>query len=128
MEARKQLLAFKQQLVSKAFEEAERQLAELPREEYIAFLASLAAKAATYGTEELVFNARDAKEVGSAVAKAANAALGAKGHLTVSEETREISGGLIVKQGDIETNCALDMLVSMQRSALASQVAEVLFT
>lgn len=128
MEARKQLLAFKQQLVSKAFEEAERRLADLPREEYIAFLASLAAKAATYGTEELVFNARDAKEVGSAVAKAANAALGAKGHLTVSEETRQISGGLIVKQGDIETNCALDMLVAMQRSALASQVAEVLFT
>ena len=127
MEARKHLLAFKQMLVSGVFEEAVRQLAALPRPEYIAFLASLAAKGAVYGTEELVFNARDAKEVGREVAKAANAALGEKGHLTVSEETREMPGGVIIKQGDIETNCAIDMLVSLQRSALASQVAEVLF-
>lgn len=127
MEARKHLLAFKQSLVSEAFREAVRQLAALPKPEYVSFLANLAAKAAVYGTEELVFNARDAKEIGRDVAKAANALLGAKGHLTVSEETREMPGGVIVRQGDIETNCAIDTLVNMQRSELASQVAEVLF-
>ena len=127
MEARKSFLTYKQMLVSNAFKEAEKKLAELPKPEYIAFLASLAAKGTVYGTEELIFNARDAKEVGREVAKAANAALGEKGHLTVSEETREIPGGVIIKQGDIETNCAIDMLVQLQRSELASQVAEVLF-
>ena len=127
MEARKHLLTFKQKLVSDTFQAAVQQLTELPKPEYVAFLASLAAKAAVYGTEELIFNPRDAKEVGREVAKKANAALGAKGHLSVSEETREIPGGLIVRQGDIETNCAIDTLVQMQRSELASQVAEVLF-
>ena len=127
MEARKHLLTFKQKLVSDTFKAAVQQLAALPRPEYIAFLASLAAKAAVYGTEELIFNPRDAKEVGREVTKKANAALGEKGHLTVSEETREIPGGLIVRQGNIETNCAIDTLVQMQRSELASQVAEVLF-
>jgi len=127
MESRKGMLAFKQSLVSDAFLGAVKQLTELPRDEYVSFLAGLAAKAAADGTEELVFNAKDAAAVGADVAKAANALLGAKGRLTVSSQTRDIPGGVIVRQGDIETNCAVDVLVQMQRSALASQVAEVLF-
>ena len=127
MESRKGMLAFKQSLVSDAFLGAVKQLTELPRDEYVSFLACLAAKAAADGTEELVFNAKDAAAVGADVAKEANALLGAKGRLTVSPQTRDIPGGVIVRQGDIETNCAVDVLVQMQRSALASQVAEVLF-
>ena len=52
---------------------------------------------------------------------------GIKGALTVSGETREISGGVIVRQGNIEVNCAVETLVQLRRSELASQVAEILF-
>jgi len=127
METRKHLLAYKQLLISETFQEAVRQLAALPQPDYVKFLAALAAQAAVHGTEELIFNARDAKELGRDVAKAANALLGEKGRLTVAEETRKIPGGLIVRQGSVETNCAVDMLVEMQRTDLAAQVAEVLF-
>lgn len=127
MEARKRFLAFKQELVSDVFAAAVERIAALPRAEYVAFLASLAVKAATSGAEELIFNAKDAKEVGRDVAKAANTQLGRNGHLTVSGETREIPGGVIVKQGDIEVNCAIDTLVQLRRGDLASQVAEILF-
>jgi len=128
MEARKRLLNFKQNLISDIFKDAERRLCALPKADYIRFLANLAAQAAVYGTEELVFNETDAGEVGREVARAANAMLGEKGHLTVSEETRKIPGGLIIKQGDIETNCAIDTLVQLRRSELAAQVAEILFS
>lgn len=127
MEARKALLAFKQEMVTDVFSAAAEKLVSLPKEEYVAFLAAQAAKAAASGTEELVFNARDAKEVGREVARAANAILGQKGHLTVSDETREISGGVIVRQGDIEANCAVETLVRLRRGELAAQVAELLF-
>ena len=127
LDARKQLLGFKQELVSDVFRKAADRLANLPKDEYVAFLAAQAAKAAVYGTEELVFNAKDAKAVGKEVAKAANELLGQKGKLTVSEETRDIPGGVIVKQGDIEANCAIDVLVHLRRNDLASQVAEILF-
>ena len=127
MEARKSILNFKQNMISDVFKDAERQLAALPKADYVKFLASLAAKAAAYGDEELVFNETDAREVGKEVAKAANALLGAKGHLTVAEETRRIPGGIIIKHGDIETNCAVDTLVQLRRSELAPQVAELLF-
>ena len=130
-EARKAILAFKQEMVSDAFAAALKKLTELPRDEYVQFLATLAAKAASYGTEELVFNAKDAAAVGKDVAKAANSLLrekGMTGGLTVAEETREIPGGVIVRQGNIEVNCAVDTLVQMRRGELASQVAEILFT
>lgn len=130
MEAKKSILAFKQEMVSKAFDRAVQNISEMPREEYIAFLAGQTAKAASTGEEELIFNARDRKEFGADAAKAANALLkkkGLAGGLTVSDETREIPGGLIVKQGDIEVNCSVDILVQLYRNELASQVAEILF-
>ncbi len=131
MEAKKSILAFKQEMVAKAFDDAAKKLTSLPKEQYVQFLASQAAAAASAGTEELIFNDRDKAAVGADVAKAANALLeqkGVKGALTVSAETRPISGGVIVRQGNIEVNCAVETLVQLRRSELASQVAEILFS
>jgi len=130
MEAKKSILAFKQEMVSKAFAMAEENMKNLPADKYVKFLAAKAAEAAQHGSEELVFSAKDRKEVGDAVAKAANAALserGIPGKLTVSGETREISGGVIVKHGDIEANCTTETFMQLYRNELASQVAEILF-
>ena len=131
MEAKKSILAFKQEMVAKAFDDAAAKLAQLPKEQYVPFLAGQAAAAAATGSEELIFNARDKSAVGDEVAKAANALLekkGIPGALKVSAETREISGGVIVRQGNIEVNCAVETLVQLRRSELASQVAEILFS
>ncbi len=131
MEAKKAILAFKQEMVAKAFADASEKLANLPKADYIKFLASQAAAAASTGSEELIFNARDKAAVGAEVAEAANALRkekGLPGALTVSVETRGITGGGIVRQGNIEVNCAVETLVSLRRSELASQVAEILFS
>lgn len=130
MEAKKAILAFKQEMVSAAFARAMEKLAVMPRSEYVAFLAAQASKAAANGMEELIFSPKDQRSVGPDAAKAANALLkerGLPGKLTVSEETRDIPGGVIVRQGGIEVNCAVDTLVQLYRNELASQVAEILF-
>lgn len=130
MEAKKSILAFKQEMVSRAFDRAVENITHMPRDKYIAFLAGQTAKAASAGNEELIFNARDRKALGADTAKAANALLkkkGIDGGVTVSNETRDIPGGLIVKHGDIEVNCSVDILVQLYRNELASQVAEILF-
>lgn len=131
MEAKKNILAFKQDMVSKAFDLAQQKLSMLQGDKYVDFLVKQAVGATQYGTEELIFNAKDKANYGSAVAEKANAQLAAKkmpGKLTVSEETREISGGLIVKQGDIETNCTTFALMQLYRNEIASQVAQMLFS
>ena len=102
----------------------------LPRFNVLCFLAAQAAKAALYGTEELVLNERDRKEVGHDVEKRANALArerGLHGGLTLSEETADIRGGLLLRQGNIEVNCAVETLMGLYRSSLATQVANILF-
>jgi V/A-type H+-transporting ATPase subunit E len=130
MEAKKSVLSVKQEMISAAFDAAREEIVNMPRDKYTQFLARMAAEAAAGGMEEIVLNARDKAEVGKAVCKAANELLSAKGtpgKLTVSEETADISGGVIVRFGGIETNCSIDALIRQRRSGLSTEVAAALF-
>ena len=130
MEAKKSVLSVKQEMISAAFDAAREEIVNMPRDKYTQFLARMAAEAATSGMEEIVLNARDKAEVGKAVCKAANELLSAKGtpgKLTVSEDTADISGGVIVRFGGIETNCSIDALIRQRRSGLSTEVAAALF-
>ena len=55
------------------------------------------------------------------------AVLAGTGMLTLSEEARPMAGGLILRDGRVETNCSFEALIHLQREALAAQVAKVLF-
>ena len=127
---KKSVLSVKQEMISAAFDAAREEIVNMPRDKYTQFLARMAAEAAVSGMEEIVLNARDKAEVGKAVCKAANELLSAKGtpgKLTVSEETADISGGVIVRFGGIETNCSIDALIRQRRSGLSTEVAAALF-
>ena len=130
LEAKKSVLNMKQEAVSRAFELARDSIAELPERDYVGFLARQAAEAAISGQEEGIFCERDRAAVGAKAVKAANELLAAKGMpamLTLSDATREMAGGLMLKQGDIEVNCTVDTLLDLSRGELAARVAEVLF-
>lgn len=130
MEAKKSVLSVKQEMISAAFDAAREEIVNMPRDKYTQFLARMAAEAAASGVEEIVLNARDKAEVGKSVCKAANELLSAKGtpgKLTVSEDTADISGGVIVRFGGIETNCSIDALIRQRRSGLSTEVAAAMF-
>lgn len=130
MEAKKSVLSVKQEMISAAFDAAREEIVNMPRDKYTQFLARMAAEAAASGMEEIVLNARDKAEVGKSVCKAANELLSAKGtpgKLTVSEDTADISGGVIVRFGGIETNCSIDALIRQRRSGLSTEVAAAMF-
>ena len=46
--------------------------------------------------------------------------------LTLSEETRDLKGGFIMVDGDVEINCAFETLVRLQREQMEKKVANVL--
>ena len=129
-EAKKSVLSVKQEMISAAFDAAREEIVNMPRDKYTQFLARMAAEAPASGMEEIVLNARDKAEVGKSVCKAANELLSAKGtpgKLTVSEDTADISGGVIVRFGGIETNCSIDALIRQRRSGLSTEVAAAMF-
>ena len=55
------------------------------------------------------------------------AAVTGAGMLTLAEETRDIQGGFIMVDGDVEINCAFETLVRLQREKLERKVADALF-
>lgn len=126
MEKRKAVLAVKQEMVAKSFDKARELLVNLPAEQYTQLLAKLAAKASASGDEEIILNARDRKAVGEAVVKAANEMIPG-GRLTLSAETGDFEGGLILRRGAIEANCTIELLVEMCRGDMSAQLADVLF-
>ena len=126
MEGRKAILGVKQDLVAESFDRAAEQLVNLPEEQYVALLAKLAAEASVTGEEEIVLNARDRAAVGQKVVDAANAQLSG-GKLTLSAETGDFKGGLILRRGSIEANCTAELLVELRREDMAAELARVLF-
>ena len=115
--------------MNEAFAVAVEELCHLPREKYLALIASLAAEVAE-GGEEMILSPQDASEIGPEVVLLANTALreaGKPGKLTLSAEPRSIPGGFILSHGDVELNCAFDTLVRLQREKLEKEVAAILF-
>ena len=49
------------------------------------------------------------------------------GMLTLAEETRDIQGGFIMVDGDVEINCAFETLIRLQREQMEKTVADALF-
>ena len=126
MEARRDILATKQELIGRAFDLALEKLLELPEKEYVALLADLAVKASSTKKEAVIFSQKDRTRYGKTVVTQANEKLGG-GHLTLSEQTRPIKGGLILQDSQVETNCSFEVLIHLQRNTLSAEVAQVLF-
>ena len=125
MEARKLVLAAKQEMLDKAFQQAERKLCTLNDEEMVRLLAALAVKASATGKEELILNGGVKRRLGKAVVERANAQSGA--HLSLSAQEGSFEGGVVLKDGAVETNCTFDTLVRLIRGEMAGEVAKVLF-
>ena len=115
MEARKSVLSFKQSIVAEAFDKAEAKLNGLSGEEYVAFLAALAARAAATGTEEIVLTGAD------------RTAYGRTGSLTLSDQAGGFARGLVCRQGSVSVNCTVEALMAQAREDMASDVAAELF-
>jgi len=125
MERSQLLLSAKQGCIDEAFAKAAEALRALPRQEYIDLLAGMAVRNGA-GNEEIVLSAADRESVGEAVVAAANAQKSGAA-FTLSAETRELGGGLVLKRGRVETNCAFDTQLHRLRQEMASEVAQILF-
>ena len=125
MEARKTILAAKQAVMEEVYDKALEKLRSLPQDRAVEVLASLLNEAAPQGKGEVLFSAQDRETAGRAAVDAANAQNG--GRLTLSNETANIPGGFILRNGSIEVNCAYDTLIRLQKTETAGQVARQLF-
>ena len=128
LNARKEVLSVKQEVLDAAFAAAKKKICEMPEDKYVAWLVALASEASN-GVGEVILSQRDAK-IGAEVVAKANEALvakGKKGELTVSTDNRDMDAGFVLRDGNLEVNCSLDALLDMNRQSIAAKVAEDLF-
>ena len=118
MQAKKQVLSTKQELLEKALKEAERILYHLEKEDYKKIISSMLDNA--QGTEkgEIIFSAKD-RDTLMSVAEQKN--------MKVSSETRDIAGGFIVKEGEVEFNYSFESIISVERENIELTAAQILF-
>ena len=138
-------------LLDEAFERAKKELCSNDRGKYRELLAALLVSALleqhraeqqsiAFGDEvaefdcfEVLFNAEDRERFGAQVLEDARRTVERRigvqkaAKLTLSDRSVEIDGGLVLRFGDVELNCALGILMADIRRDLEARVAEILF-
>ena len=90
--------------------------------------ALLAAAAAPEAAGKAAKSGGKAGEILSKVVTGANALIQGTALLTLAEETREMAGGVILRDGSIEINCAFETQLRLLRDSMAGEVAGILFS
>jgi len=129
MEIAKQFLAEKRKILDEVFEQARRQLQNLPDEEYRALIKKLILDAAETGDEEVVIDTKE-KRIDREFIKKINSELGPgkKGDLRLSDQKQDIGAGFILKRGKVKTNVSIQVLLEQARKELEIELARELFS
>lgn len=118
MAAKKMILSKKQELLEDVIKEAEKKLLNLKPKEY-AEVVSMMLDSTDKGKDvEVILSEKDKAVLSSVVA--------AKG-FKVSDESRDITGGFVVKKGDIEYNYSFESIIAVEHEDIEQIVAEILF-
>lgn len=130
MDARKETLVAKVDMIEDTFAQALERLQKMDNDAYREMIMPMLVAAAVTGTEEIVVSPADRERYTPEFLAKVNEALkkeGKQGSLTLSAETREMSGGFILRSGDVEINNSFDSILRMQRDQLEPEVAAILF-
>ena len=155
MDKRNILLTARADVIDETFGEAYAALKSLPEEEYLSLLVKLLTDALTarvdernkslalYGEEEevseepdryeVILNAADREKYGDRLLQGVRRAVVGRvdtavlEKLSLSDRTARIDGGMILKYGDVETNCSLEMVFADARERMEAEVSRMLF-
>ena len=124
---RERILEARQDLISEVIVSVREKLYSLTDTEYFSFLARLAASAAADGEGSVLLNEKDKKRLPPDFEAALSDMLPGGARLAVSDETRPIDGGLILKYGSVEQNCSFDAIFAARREEFSDLINDALF-
>lgn len=126
LSGRERILAAKGQAIDQILNEARHSLMSLPEGQYFAMLKKLILAHVRPGEGEMLLSQEDKDRLPKRFLKEVNAEIEG-GNLSLSEETAELGGGVILRYGGVEENCSLDALFRDRHETLQDRVAQVLF-
>jgi V/A-type H+-transporting ATPase subunit E len=130
LEMRKEVLAAKQVMISKAFDRALAQANNMEEVQYKALLCAMLMNAVSTGKEAVVFSKQDSHNVGQALVDQVNKQLtasGKLGELMLAEPQTGFCGGFILSDKGCEINNSFEAIFRMTRDEIEPEVANILF-
>ncbi|HWR22394.1 MAG TPA: V-type ATP synthase subunit E [Feifaniaceae bacterium] len=128
LQRRRRVLEAKQELLAHTMEEALKELYALPEEAYFSLLIQMASACAEPVAGELLLSGRDLSHCPEGFIQRLEQALPKGAALSLSQETRPIDGGFILKYGEIEHNCSFRAVFDARREELTDKVRGILFS
>lgn len=125
LQARKMILGAKQAAIQKSFDLALEKLKSMPEDKYLNYLTEEIIK---IPVKEgiIILNQRDRDKIGEKLIKAVNQRTSAQKY-KLSDKTVNVSGGFLLRNGNIEINNTFETLLNSIKDDLTSEVANVLF-
>ena len=129
MDIAKQFLAEKRKILDEVFEQARRQIQNLPDKQYHELITKLMLEVVETGDEEIVID-KNENRIDHKFIKQINHKLGPnyKGNLRLSDEKQDLGGGFSLRRGKIRTNVSIKVLLDQARKDLEIELAKQLFS
>lgn len=108
----------KQSILKEVIQAAQEKLENLPDSEYEKVIGTMLDKLDTNVGKEVIFSAKDSTRVASVVKE--------KG-FTLLDETRDIDGGFIVKNNEVEYNYTFASIMAIEEEEIKQIIAEIVF-
>lgn len=118
MEAKKMILSTKQNCIKMALERVKESLSALNEKEYVDMIIAMLTNAEK--GDEIIVSPKD-KQNETLMSKLK------ENGFVISDETRPLEGGFIVKKGEIEYNYSFEALLTVEKENIEQIAAEILF-
>ena len=127
---RKDVLAAKQVVLCKVFDEARNRINKLPKDEYEKILISMLMETIESGDEEIIMSKNDSDRISPDFVQKVKGEFEKAGKsvdIKITMEDVDFGGGFIIKGKGIEINNSFDAILKMRRDEIEPIVAELLF-
>jgi len=130
LEARKNSLDSKRQILEEAYNLAAKELAQLTDEKWKKLIVAIVNNASVTGQEQLCVPAKDLDKYKNGLLLEINAALaakGKKGELTLAEERAPFTDGVLLIGKNSDVDCSFATILQEMRRKTEREVAAILF-
>ncbi|NLM51718.1 MAG: hypothetical protein GX197_02690 [Firmicutes bacterium] len=131
LDARKEILAAKEKCIEETLAQVIERLRGLEPLQYEDLMYKMLLAAVQTGEEEIIIDEEDRSKFTKEFLRRVNTAIqrqGKKGKLKIVAESRNLQGGFILRDKDLEINNSFPALLRMQRDELEPEIAAILFS
>ena len=130
LDSRNEVLFAKQEAIDKVLDNVVNRINQMDDKDYFDFIEKVLLSSVETGEEEIVFSEKDKSRIQPSFITVVNDklnAIGKKGLVKISKETRDIGSGFILIHGGLEINCSIESQIRLLRDSLEGDIANLLF-